>query len=75
LLDCDISLTRLDNGKSAILNYDPSSVAPAAEMGQLFGKVANHKASQVETVKFGELWQDRVQAILNNQNLVSCIMK
>ena len=58
--------TRLDSNKSVDIFYDPSSVAPHANMGPLMQKMMGGMANEDEVKEFGTLWQDRVQRIFEN---------
>jgi formylmethanofuran dehydrogenase subunit E len=63
----EVRLTRLDNGKSVEVDYDPSSVMPSPQMQPLMGKIMQKQASVEERVEFGRLWQERVEKILINE--------
>jgi len=58
--------TRVDNGKSVDVSYDPSSVAPSPEMGPLMQKLMGGMATPEEAKAFGAHWQDRVKRIFEN---------
>ena len=58
--------TRVDNGKSVDVFYDPSSVAPKPEMGPLMQKLMGGVATPQEAKEFGAVWQDRVKRIFEN---------
>jgi len=62
--------TRTDTGKSVDVFYDPGVVPPKPEMQLLMPKVMASSASEEEIRRFGELWQERVESILleNNDN-------
>ncbi len=79
----EVKLTRLDNGESVTINYDPSSVPADPMMQPLMGKSLKNLASQEkealeEKKTFGMLWQKRVETILletNNHNNIITITK
>ncbi len=58
--------TRVDNGKSVDVFYDPSSVPPSQEMGPLMQKLMGGMATPEEAKAFGAHWQDRVKRIFEN---------
>ncbi len=60
----EVRFTRLDNGKSVTMNYDPSSVPGNPQMGPLMQKIMQGAASPEERRQFGTLWQERVEKIL-----------
>lgn len=62
-----VRFTRLDNGKSVDLFYDPSSVQANPKMMPLMQKMLQNQASQDEIVEFGILWQERVERIFENK--------
>ena len=61
---------RVDSGKSVDVFYDPSSVPPSPDMGQLMQKMMGGMASEDEVKEFGNLWQDRVKRIFENTKSV-----
>jgi len=60
----DVRLSRLDNGQSVQMRYDPSQVPGDASMGPLMQKIMQGMADEQEKRRFGELWQERVEKIL-----------
>ena len=56
--------TRVDNGQSVDVYYDPSSVKPDKRMEPFMKKVISQSASEEEIKEFGNMWQDRVRRIL-----------
>lgn len=58
--------TRVDNGKSVDVFYDPSSIAPTPEMAPLMQKLMSGVATPDEAKSFGVHWQDRVKRIFEN---------
>ncbi|QOY55436.1 hypothetical protein HUE87_04140 [Candidatus Sulfurimonas marisnigri] len=62
--------TRVDNGKSVDVYYDPSSVAPSPNINPLMQKIMGGLADPKEIKEFGELWQDRVKRIFENSSSV-----
>ena len=65
-IDGAVKFTRLDNNKSVTVNYDHSSVAGNPKMQELMGKLMQGLASAEEKKEFGQLWQERVEAIFQN---------
>ncbi len=60
----DVRLSRLDDGSSVTMTYDPSPVPPDAQMRPLMQKLLSNQASPDERLLFGRLWQARVERIL-----------
>ena len=58
--------TRVDNGKSVDVTYNPSSIMPNPAMQPLMQKMMQGAATSDELQEFGRLWQDRVQRIFEN---------
>lgn len=65
-----VRFTRVDNGKSVDVFYDPSSIGGSPKMQQLMQKMMGGLANQDEIKEFGELWQDRVKRIFENKSQV-----
>jgi hypothetical protein len=72
-IDGAVKFTRLDNNKSVTISYDHSSVAGNPKMQELMGKLMQGVATTEEKKEFGELWQERVEAIFNNIDKVISI--
>ena len=62
----EVRMTRLDNGETITMNYNPSSIKPDPEMFPLMEKIMQGVASSEEKKEFGKLWQKRVEDILSN---------
>jgi len=62
--------TRIDNGKSIDVEYNPASIEASAKMMPLMQKLMSGAATAQEVEKFGELWQDRVKRIFENLDKV-----
>lgn len=62
--------SRVDNGKSVDVYYDPSSIGGNPKMQQLMQKMMGGMADRSEIKEFGELWQDRVKRIFENSSHV-----
>ena len=62
--------TRVDNGKSINVTYNPKSVQANPKMMQLMQKLGGGSATAEEVKEFGELWQERVQRIFENRDAV-----
>jgi len=59
-----VRFTRKSNGHSILVSYDPSCVPADADMGPLLSKAISGQADAEEALRFGQLWQNRVEAIL-----------
>jgi hypothetical protein len=68
-IESEVRLVNLDTDTSVLLDYDPSSVPPSAEMKPLMGKILQCKGCEEEKKRFGELWQERVEKILLDKAL------
>ena len=58
--------TRVSNGKSVDVNYNPNSIPADPQMMPLMQKILSGGASADEKRLFGELWQERVKRIFEN---------
>ena len=67
--------TRVDTQKSVDVYYDPSSVAPDANMGALMQKIMGGTSNDEEFKEFGHLWQDRVKRIFENIENVTKVVE
>ena len=66
--------TRVDNGKSVDVIYDPSSIMPSPNMQPLKQKIMGGTPQPAEIKEFGELWQDRVRRIfVNTQSVIKVV--
>ena len=52
------------NGHAVLVSYDSGFVPADADMGGLFSKTISGQANDKEALRFGQLWQNRVKAIL-----------
>ena len=67
--------TRVDNGKSVDVTYNPEPVKANPMMMRLMQKLISGEASPEEVKEFGTLWQDRVARIFENLDAVVEINK
>ncbi|MCX6076606.1 MAG: FmdE family protein [Campylobacterales bacterium] len=65
-INASARFTRLSNGKSVDVNYNPSSIMPNPQMQPLMQKMMSGSATQEEIKEFGVLWQERVKRIFEN---------
>ncbi|MFA5454744.1 MAG: FmdE family protein [Sulfurimonas sp.] len=65
-ISSSVKFTRVDNGKSVDVYYDPSLVGGSPKMQSLMQKMMGGMANKEEMKEFGELWQDRVKRIFEN---------
>ncbi|MDQ1264182.1 MAG: hypothetical protein QG559_1183 [Campylobacterota bacterium] len=70
-ISSSVKFTRLDNGKSVDVYYDPSLIGGSPKMQQLMQKTMAGMATKEEIREFGELWQDRVGRIFENIPMVT----
>lgn len=73
-ISSSVRFTRVDNGKSVEVYYDPSLVGGSPKMQQLMQKMMGGMANEAEIKEFGELWQDRVKRIFDNMPSVVKVM-
>ncbi len=69
-IDASARFTRVDNGKSVDVTYNPEPVKPNLQMMPLMKKLGSGKATAQDVKEFGEMWQDRVQRIFENLDVV-----
>lgn len=69
-ISSSVKFTRVDNGKSVDVYYDPSLVGGSPKMQPLMQKMMGGMATPAEMKEFGELWQDRVKRIFENMPTV-----
>jgi len=72
-LNSSVKLQRLDNGKSIEVIYNPSGIPGSPLQQQLMQKIMQGIATPEEKIKFGQLWQERVENIFNNIDQVITI--
>jgi len=65
-IDASARFTRVDNGKSVDVTYNPGSVMPDPQMMPLMQKLSSGEATPEDVKAFGALWQDRVKRIFEN---------
>jgi formylmethanofuran dehydrogenase subunit E len=70
-MEGEVRMTRLDNGTSVEMSYNPSIVPADPQMQPLMQKIMQGVATSEEKKRFGELWQARVEKILLNKALWS----
>ena len=58
--------TRVSNGKSVDVDYNPNTIPADPQMMPLMQKILSAQANADEKKLFGTLWQDRVQRIFEN---------
>lgn len=63
-----IRMQRNDSGRTVELGYDPSIVHGSPEASGLLGFILGGQASTEQKQRFGQLWQDRVQRILQDHH-------
>lgn len=68
-MEGEVRMTRLDNGNSVEMSYNPSIVPGNPSMQPLMQKIMQGLANEEEKRRFGELWQERVEKILLNRDL------
>lgn len=68
-----LRLKRIDTNQAVELTYDHSSIPTDSMLQTLMPRILKHEASAEEKISFGRLWQERVEAILNNANTVITI--
>ncbi|MBF0627648.1 MAG: hypothetical protein HQL91_05430 [Magnetococcales bacterium] len=55
---------RMATGQKVTLSYSPAAIPPAASMGALMPLVLGQQATPAQRTEFGQLWRQRVEAIL-----------
>lgn len=70
-INSNARFTRRDTKQSVDVFYNPSMIAPDANMSPLMQKCVTKTASEEEQKEFGRLWQQRVENIyLNKENVI-----
>jgi len=69
-INASARFTRVDNSKSVDITYNPESVQPNPLMMELMSKLSSGDATPHEIKEFGTIWQDRVQRIFENIDVV-----
>lgn len=69
-IESSARFTRVDNGQSVDVIYNPSSIMPNPAMQPLMQKMMQGVATPDELKEFGTLWQDRVARIFENLDSV-----
>lgn len=69
-INASAKFTRVDNGKSVAVVYNPSSIPGNPNMQAIMQKMQKNEASAAELKEFGVLWQDRVKRIFENKESV-----
>jgi hypothetical protein len=67
-IDSSARFTRVDNGKSVDITYNPSQVPANPNMQPLMQKMMQGLETIEEKKQFGIYWQERVKEILTNGN-------
>jgi formylmethanofuran dehydrogenase subunit E len=61
-----VKFTRVDTGASVLVNYNPNSIPANPQMQPLMQKIMQGRATAEDKKRFGEVWQERVEAIFSN---------
>ena len=69
-IGASVKFTRVDTGESVSVSYNPHSIPPKPQMQTLMQKIMQGVATPEEKREFGEVWQERVEAILDNSDNV-----
>lgn len=67
--------TRVDNGKSVDVIYNPAAVEASSAMMPLMKKLSLGDATAQDVKEFGKLWQERVKRIFENLEKVVQVKK
>lgn len=63
-IDGEVRLTRIDNGQTATMSYDPAAIPFHPQIRSLMQKVGQGTLEEDEKAFFAEEWQNRVKKIL-----------
>jgi hypothetical protein len=63
-IQSSVSLTRIDKDKTVELFYNPAVIPASIEQQELMSLIMQNSASDELKVRFGQLWQARVEKIL-----------
>ena len=70
-VDSSVKFTRVDTGASVLVNYNPHSIPANPQMQPLMQKIMQGIATAEDKKRFGEVWQERVEAIFNKSDIVN----
>ena len=65
-IGASVKFTRVDTGVSVLVDYNPNSIPPKPEMQPLMQKIMQGSATVEDKKRFGDIWQDRVEAIFSD---------
>ncbi|SFV64359.1 hypothetical protein MNB_SV-13-2106 [hydrothermal vent metagenome] len=69
-IDATVQFSRVDTGATVSVNYNPNSIPASPEMQPLMQKIMQGVATPNEKKQFGEVWQERVEAIFANMDKI-----
>jgi len=67
--------TRVDTKESIDVTYNPEPIKPNPEMMPLMKKLSSGESTAEEVAMFGKLWQERVERIFENIDVVVSVEK
>lgn len=62
--------TQVSTGKSVDVIYNPSQIPPHPKIAEIMKKMAQNSATSQDTKEFATLWQERVERIFLNRDMV-----
>lgn len=65
-IDSTAKFTRIDTGASVSVHYNPHSIPANSQMQPLMQKIMQGLATIEDKKRFGQFWQERVEAIFSN---------
>lgn len=63
---CTVIFERMDTGKKIVISYSNYMLPANPKMGELMPLAVTGKGSDAEIKEFGELWHERIKAVLMN---------
>lgn len=69
-ISSSVRFTRIDTNEKVDVFYDANKIPPNPKMKELMQKTLMKKASEEESLEFKELWQERVENISKNIDIV-----
>jgi len=63
-INASVTMMRLDTQQKIELSYNPHVIPAHDEQQELFPLIIQNQASEEQKIRFGQLWQERVEKIL-----------
>jgi len=74
-INSSVRLSRLDNGETVELLYNPGVIPASVEQQELISLIMQNRADEEQKALFGQLWQARVEKILCGPFMENGVLK